>query len=110
VFPPRCAVKQLHNFLHLFVELAHPGGLFFCAHKLFNGNAKVVRNFFLRLDILDKAPFFQLVGIEFEKTSSSATAAGFFSPPHRPVDQVSMRGHRVQKAEGRAYLLICFPP
>ena len=81
MFPPRCAVKQLHNFLHLFVELAHPGGLFFCAHKLFNGNAKVVRNFFLRLDILDKAPFFQLVGIEFEKTSSSATAAGFF-PPH----------------------------
>ena len=26
---------------------------------------------------------------------ASATAAGFF-PPHRPVDQVSMRGHRVQ--------------
>lgn len=25
----RCAVKQCHNFLHLFVELAHPGGLFF---------------------------------------------------------------------------------
>jgi hypothetical protein len=49
----------------------------------------------LRLDILGKAPFFQLVGIEFEKTSSSATAAGFF-PPHRPVDQVSMRGYRVQ--------------
>ena len=34
----------------------------------------------MRLDILGKAPFFQLVGIEFEKTSSSATAAGFF--PH----------------------------
>jgi len=62
----------------------------------------------LRLDILGKAPFFQLVGIEFEKKSSSATAAVF--SPHRPVDQVSMRGHRVQKAEGRAYLPICFPP
>ena len=34
----------------------------------------------MRLDILGKAPFFQLVGIEFEKTSSSATAAGF--SPH----------------------------
>ena len=34
----------------------------------------------MRLDILGKAPFFRLVGIELEKTSSSATAAGFF--PH----------------------------
>ena len=34
----------------------------------------------MRLDILGKAPFFQLVGIELEKTSSSATAAGF--SPH----------------------------
>ena len=34
----------------------------------------------MRLDILGKAPFFRLVGIEFEKTSSSATAAGF--SPH----------------------------
>ena len=49
----------------------------------------------MRLDILGKAPFFQLVGIELEKTSSSATAAGFFSP-YRPVDQVSMGGRRVQ--------------
>ena len=32
----------------------------------------------MRLDILGKAPFFQLVGIEFEKPSSSATAAGDF--------------------------------
>jgi hypothetical protein len=37
----------------------------------------------LRLDILGKAPFFQLVGIEFEKTSSSATAAGLFLVVHK---------------------------
>jgi hypothetical protein len=78
-FPPRCAVKQRHNFLHLFVELAHPGGLFFVPISSSTVMPKESA-IFLRLDILGKAPFFQLVGIEFEKTSSSA-AAGFSPTP-----------------------------